>query len=273
MLLSELVDQEKSGFEFDDNVWYRIRKEMCGGKMFLEAPAYKSGDLAALATSSQVIDVLKHSMHERIQNGLTEFSNYCIGSGIGPDKPVLTTFDADLVSYWNDFEKEAEQITSQFEPSSPWFKGFRSTLIQEIDECLSYWGEMMSGKEDYLIKVIPVYERWRNISSNVRYDSPVAAMLTSLFSNGICRSKDLRQWDLLKASLTFKRHHQRAWFVWQMAGRQLQFIKACTVRGAGENDLLIPIPVVSSTYRILRPDARRIERVIADQDRDFEDGS
>jgi hypothetical protein len=272
MLLSELVDQEKSGFEFDDNVWYRIRKEKCGGKMFLKAPAYKSGDLAALATSSQVIDVLKHFMHERIQNGLKEFSNYCIGSGIGPDKPVLTTFDADLVSYWNDFEKEAEQITSQLEPSSPWFKDFRSTLIQQIDECLSYWGEMMSGKEDYLTKVIPVYERWRNISPNVRYDSPVAAMMTSLFNNGLCRSKDLRQWDLLKASLTFKRHHQRAWFVWQMAGRQLQFIKACTVRGAGENDLLVPIPVVSSIYRILRPDARRIERVIANQDRDFEDG-
>ncbi|KAM0190606.1 hypothetical protein ACHAPI_009362 [Fusarium lateritium] len=130
----------------------------------------------------------------------------------------------------------------------------------------------MSGKEDYLTKVIPVYERWRNISPNVRHDSLVAAILTSLFNNGICLSKDLGQWDLLKASLTFKRHHQRASFVWQMAGRQLQFIKACTVRGE-ENDLLIPIPVVSSMYRILRPDARRIERAIADQDPDFEDGS
>ncbi|OBS17430.1 hypothetical protein FPOA_12078 [Fusarium poae] len=270
MLLSELVDQEKSGFEFDDNVWYRIRKDMCGGKMFLKAPAYKSGDLVALATSNQIIDILKHSMHERIQNGLKKFSTYRLSSGIGPDKPVLTTFDMDLVSYWNDFEKEAEQITSQFEPSSLWLKDFRSSLITNIDECLSYWGDMMSGKEDYLTKAIPVYERWRNISLNVRCNSPVAAIMTSLFNNGIRRSKGLGQWDLLKASLTFKRHHQRTWFVWQMAGRQLQFIKACAVRGAGENDLLIPIPVVSRMYRVLRPDARRIERVIADQDRDFE---
>ncbi|KAF4457327.1 hypothetical protein F53441_717 [Fusarium austroafricanum] len=271
MLLSELVDQEKSGFEFDDNVWYRIRKEVCGGKMFMKAPAYKSDDHAALATSSHVIDVLKHSMHERMKNGLKEFSDSRIGSGIGSDKPVLTTFDADLVSYWNDFEKEAEQITLQFEPSSQWLKDFRSTLIQKIDECLLYWGEIMAGKGDYLTKVIPVYERWRNISPNVQCHSPIAAIMTSLFDNGICSSKDLGQWDLLKASLTFKRHHQRTWFVWQMAGRQLQFLKACTVRGAGEKGLSIPIPVVSTMYRVLRPDARRIQTVIDDQDRDFED--
>lgn len=270
MLLSELVDQEKSGFEFDDNVWYRIRKTMCGGKMFPKAPAYKSDGLAALPTSSHIIDVLQHFTHERIKNGLQEFSKYCIGFGIGPDKPVLTTFDADLVSYWNEFEKEAEQNTSRFDPSSPWLKDFRSSLVERIDECWSYWGKMMSGKGDYLTKTIPVYEQWRDISPNVRYDSPVATMMTSSFKDGIYYSKGLGQWDLLKASLTFKRHHRRPWFVWQMAGRQLQFIKACTVRG--ENDLLTPIPVVSRMYRVLRPDARRIERVVADEDRGLQDG-
>lgn len=94
--------------------------------------------------------------------------------------------------------------------------------------------------------------------------------MASSLRNGGGRSKDLGPWDLLKASLTFKRHHQHARFVWQMAGRQLQFIKACRGRGGDKNDILLPIPVVSRMYRILRPDTRRIERALASQEEDFE---
>ncbi|EXA29291.1 hypothetical protein FOVG_19212 [Fusarium oxysporum f. sp. pisi HDV247] len=271
MLLSALVDQEKSGFEFDDNIWCRIKEEQCGGKMFLKAPTYKTDDLAALATSNHIIDFLKLAIHQRIQDGIREFSNYRTGSGIGYDKPVLTTFDSDLVSYWNDFEDQANQITSLFDPSSCWFKDFRSNLIQEIDECKTYWGKAMSGKEDYLTKVVPVHERWKDILPTVKSDSLVASLMASSLKNGVGRSKDLGPWDLLKASLTFKRHHQHARFVWQMAGRQLQFIKACRGRGGDENDILLPIPVVSRMYRILRPGTRRIERALASQEEDFED--
>ncbi|KAF9768704.1 hypothetical protein IL306_013950, partial [Fusarium sp. DS 682] len=128
MLLSELVDQEKSGFEFDGNIWSRIKKEKCGGKLFLEAPAYKSGNLAILAASSHVIDVLTYFMRERIQKGIKDFSEYRMDSGIGPDKPVLTTFDPDLVRYWDDFEKEAGQVTSLVDPSSCWMKDLQSSL-------------------------------------------------------------------------------------------------------------------------------------------------
>ncbi|KAK2469549.1 hypothetical protein H9L39_18820 [Fusarium oxysporum f. sp. albedinis] len=253
MLLSALVDQEKSGFEFDDNIWCRIKKEQCGGKMFLKAPTYKTDDLAALATSNHIIDFLKLVIHQRIQDGIREFSNYRTGSGIGYDKPVLTTFDSDLVSYWNDFEDQANQITSLFDPSSCWFKDFRSNLIQEIDECKTYWGKAMSGKEDYLTKVVPVHERWKDILPTVKSDSLVASLMSSSLKNGVGGSKDLGPWDLLKASLTFKRHHQHA-------------------RGSGgdENDILLPIPVVSRMYRILRPDTRRIERALASQEEDFE---
>ncbi|KAJ4030265.1 hypothetical protein NW761_011934 [Fusarium oxysporum] len=107
MLLSNLVDQEKSGFEFNEMVWQRIRKEKCGGKMFLQVPAYKSGDLGILSTSSHTIDSLKLFMYESLQKVLKDFSTYRLGSGTGPDEPELTKFDSDLVTYWDDFEKEA----------------------------------------------------------------------------------------------------------------------------------------------------------------------
>ncbi|GKU11953.1 unnamed protein product [Fusarium langsethiae] len=270
MLLSALVDQEKSGFEFNDNIWCRFKKEQCGGKMILKVPTYKTDDIAALATSSHIIDSLKLAIHERIQDGLRDFSIYRTGSSIGYDKPVLTTFDSDLVSYWNDFEDQANQVTSLFDPNSCWFKDFRSHLIEEIDECRTYWGKAMSGKEDYRTKVIPVHERWKNILPTIKSNSLVASLMVSTLKSEVCRSKDLGLWDLLKASLTFKRHHQHAKFVWQIAGRQLQFIKACSVRGGGQNDVLVPIPVVPRIYKILRPDTRRIERTLANQEEGFE---
>ncbi|KAF4477180.1 qde-1 RNA-dependent RNA polymerase [Fusarium agapanthi] len=271
MLLSALVDQEKSGFEFDDNIWRRIKEEQCGGKMFLKAPAYKTDDFAALATSNHIIDFLKLAIHQRIQDGIREFSNYRTDSGIGYDKPVVTTFDSDLVSYWNDFEERANQITSLLDPSSCWFKDFQSSLIHGIDECKTSWGKAMAGKEHYFTKVVPVHELWKGILPTAKSDSLVASLMASSLENGVGRSRDLGPWDLLKASFTFKRHHKHSKFVWQIAGRQLQFIKAWRGRGGDENDMLLPIPVVSRMYRILRPDTRRIERTLASQEEDFKD--
>ncbi|KAF4944076.1 hypothetical protein FGADI_12958 [Fusarium gaditjirri] len=271
MLLSALVDQEKSGSEFDDHIWSRIKEEQCSGKMFLKAPAYKTDDFAALATSNHVIDCLKLAIHQRIRDAIREFSNYRTNSGIGHDIPVLTTFDPDLVSYWNDFEERANRITSLLDPSSCWFKDFRSSLFHEIDECKTYWVKTMAAKEDYLTKVVPIHERWKDILPTAKGNSPVASLITSSLEEGAGRSKDLGPWDLLKASLTFKRYHKHARFVWQIAGRQLQFIKAWRGRGGDENDILLPIPVVSRMYRILRPDTRRIERILASQEEDLED--
>jgi hypothetical protein len=98
MLLSELVDQEKSVFEFDDNLGI-VSAKRCAVASFFWMPAYKSGELVILATLSHVIGFLKYFMHERIVKVLSDFSQHRMGSGIVPDKPALTTFDADFVSY------------------------------------------------------------------------------------------------------------------------------------------------------------------------------
>jgi hypothetical protein len=267
MLLSNLVDQEKSGFEFNDMVWQRIRKEKCGGKMFLQVPAYKSGDLGILSTSRHTLDSLRFFMYESLQKVLKDFSTYRLNSGTGTDKPKPTVFDPELVTYWDDFEKEAERIISLVDPSSCWLKDLRLSLVSEIDACVPYWMERMSGKHEYLIKVIPVYERWKNISPTPQKNSIVATIMTSSFND----STALGKWELLKASLTFKRHHGYSRFVWQIAGRQLQFIKASRIRDGKKDDMSAPIPVVSRMYRILRPDTRSIARVLSHEDQASDD--
>ncbi|KAJ4048487.1 hypothetical protein NW756_012715 [Fusarium oxysporum] len=226
--------------------------------MFLQVPAYKSGDLGILSTSSHTIDSLKLFMYESLQKVLKDFSTYRLGSGTGPDEPELTKLDSDLVTYWDDFEKEAEKIISLVDPSSCWLKDFRSSLIREIDACVSYWREMMSGKGEY---------RWKSISSTPQKDSIIATIMTSSFDN----STTLGKWELLKASLTFQKHYSHSRFVWQIAGRQLRFIKASRIKVGKKDDMSAPAPVVSRMYRILRPDTRFIERVLSHEDRASDD--
>ncbi|RGP77965.1 hypothetical protein FLONG3_3922 [Fusarium longipes] len=251
MLLSNLVDQEKSGFEFNETIWRRIRKEKCGGKMFLQVPAYKTGDLGTLSTSSHPIDSLKFSMHQSLNEVLQDFSTYRQNSGTGTDRTKLADFDPELVAYWDDFEKEAERVISLVDSSSCWLRDLRSSLIREIDACLSHWGKAMSGKHPYPIKVIPVYERWKKISPPLVKTSAVATIMTSSFDVGTALGK----WELLKASLTFKRHHR------------------CTTRMRRDrkDDMLTPVPIVSRIYRTLRPDRRLLERVLTDNDQDSDD--
>ncbi|KAF4966013.1 hypothetical protein FZEAL_10702, partial [Fusarium zealandicum] len=264
-LLGKLVDQEKSGFEFDDAVWCRFREEECGDKPFVQRPAYKRGDMASMATSNHIIDFLTLYMHERVEGALTEFSRYQMASKHDSDGPGLTTFDVDLASYWNNFEKHAKESTAQCDPSSCWLAELSSNLCRDIDACASHWSRAMASKGDYLAKVLAVYEQWSNISPSAREDSPVATTVTSLFSKQTCFSKALSDWELLKASLTFKRYHRRSWFVWQIAGRQLQFIKACSVRDTGSDASLAPFPVVPSIYNILRPKIRGVGKLLSHQ--------
>ncbi|KAH7208513.1 uncharacterized protein BKA55DRAFT_263452 [Fusarium redolens] len=48
--------------------------------------------------------------------------------------------------------------------------------------------------------------------------------MTYLFNKRISPSMALGEWEILKASLTFKLYHRGSWFVRQITGRQLQFI-------------------------------------------------
>lgn len=122
--------------------------------------------------------------------------------------------------------------------------------------------------EDYLKNVVPVHEQWMNILPTIRDKSLVAILMGHALSNGILGGTDFGEWELLKASLTFKRHHRREKFVWQVIGRQLQFIKATTARNAGDNTVAPPIPVIPKIYRFLRPNAKSAQRNVDDDEQE-----
>lgn len=135
----------------------------------------------------------------------------------------------------------------------------------------------MSKDSDYRPKVLQVYERWRGIKSPItdgqaQLEHFVSACLLqqAFLAPAICH------WELLKASQTFKRYHKTLpKFTWQIAGRQLKFIKAlgclstarrrpdCCSRPneAGAACGGLPVPVVSHVYGALRPDNKSISQL------------
>ncbi|EEU34842.1 uncharacterized protein NECHADRAFT_106579 [Fusarium vanettenii 77-13-4] len=262
-LLSDLVDQDKSGFVFNEDIWRRIKREMGGGMLDLAPPAYKANTIRYLPETCHIIDYLKLTFSKIIRDGLVDFGKTLLvkDGDDGISRP--TTFDADLTGYWNSFEKEADEFMRRHRLSSTWTSELRSNLTLDIEACVSLWVKSMNSSRSYIEKAVPACEAWRKIVPRVDCKSEVALAVMWSLRRQPFPQPDLDIWQLLKASLTFKLHHQRSWFVWQVSGRQLQFIKASKGAASGQR----PIPVIENMYRVLRPDGKRITKLEMDQDR------
>lgn len=137
----------------------------------------------------------------------------------------------------------------------------------------------MSSSDDvgYPTKVRHIYGIWRSIKPRIASDkvNPWANFARHFLLQEGLVVPELSQWELLKASWTLKHHHKRGRFVWQMAGRQLQAVKALAVRSrmpglAGPGDA-VPIVVIPNMYAALKPDNTYIKRLMARED-DEDDG-
>ncbi|KAF4949400.1 hypothetical protein FSARC_13490 [Fusarium sarcochroum] len=237
----------------------------CGGNAFLERPSYKLDTTGNISESCHILDYLKSTMQELIDNGLSDLSSCRLEQDGECGIWELSTFDADLAAYWDDFETGVEDMIQKQDPASTWLRELRSNLERDIKACFSYWGKMMSGTNHYFIKLIPVYERWVSISPKVITGSKVATAVIWSLTQPFTNTSLLGGWQLLKASLTFKLYHDfRPKFAWQMAGRQLQYIKALRVREARQGSSGGPIPVTPRTYKLLRPDGKKIGKLHSD---------
>ncbi|KAH7248283.1 RNA dependent RNA polymerase-domain-containing protein [Fusarium solani] len=262
-LLSDLVDQDKSGFVFDEDIWRRIKREMGGGMLDLAPPAYKANTIGCPPETCHIIDYFKLNFSKIIRDGLVDFGKSLMvkDGDDGVSRP--TTFDADLTDYWNSFEKEADEFMRRQRLSSIWISELRSNLTLDIEACVSLWLKLMNSSRPYIDKAVPACDSWRKIVPRVDCKSEVAlAMMWSLKRQPFPQP-DLDIWQLLKASLTFKLYHHRCpRFVWQVSGRQLQFIKA----SKGVASTQRPIPVIENMYRILRPYGKRLNKLELNQD-------
>ncbi|RYP25689.1 hypothetical protein DL768_011384 [Monosporascus sp. mg162] len=260
-LLGELADQAKSGIIFGEQQWARLRNDFVGEKRRLPDPAYKKEVSTQWAEAEHVIDHLRFVVAKGvIESELKSLDHFY-------ETDPAHSFDADLAGYWNQFEKAAGQLDDRGIPRSGWLIALRRNLKTELEGCLTMWRKRMSRKNDFRPdSVLEVYYHWRDIEPSVetggkdnehRLTEVVAAFLQQPGTH----PPELSQWQLLKASLTFKEFHPvNENFVWRIAGRQLQFIKALRTGCYGGGP---PVPVVPHLYAALKPDNKYIKQVVA----------
>ena len=176
------------------------------------------------------------------------------------------TFDEDLANYWNQFEESLGRPNRNGITQARWLVHLRDHLKSQLKGCCELWMERMRSKNDFRADVMEVYGLWRGIEpfletghlpdEEVRLVEDVRIFLLQPGTH----HPDLSQWQLLKASMTFKDFHSiHTNFTWQMAGRQLQFIKAMRSSAC----VGAPTLVVPRLYTALRPDNKYIKRIVA----------
>lgn len=262
-LLAELVDEVKKGAVFTDAHWTRFRTEMIG-----PAGEEKNGSIN---------DDLRSAAKSAVSGALTELHRFMVKDRTTPNEMVYP-FDPDVADYWNQLENLF--ITHPGDPisrSASWLPALRRGLEDDLEACLDEWERFLPRGKDYRIHVWHVYERWRNIKPRIACeDAQLASLVSAMVLHPGFLAPELSHWELLKASMTFKLYHKRSpKFLWRVAGRQLQFIKAlgsassarrCRVccqciDGKGTGCSRLPIPVISYVYVALKPDSKYIGKL------------
>ena len=255
--LGELADQTKNGIIFGEENWKFLRRDVVKHERQLPKPAYKGGEGT---TTDHIIDYLMFDVAKgMIDNELTSLTAFY-------NTDPAYTFDIDLADYWNQFEESLGRPNRNGITQARWLVGLRDHLKGQLTSCCDIWSERMPSKKDFRADVLDIHGRWRGIEPFLESDHLpdeevrlVEAVRNLLLQPGT-HHPDLSQWQLLKASMTFKTFHSRhTKFAWQIAGRQLQFIKALR-SGAGVG---APIFIVPRLYAALRPDNKYIKRIVA----------
>lgn len=270
-LLSELADQPKQGVLFNLDDWNRFRKDVVGSTREFPAPAYKTGLFTPRPNRPMhIIDYLMCQAKDVVDKSLTDLHRFLKLSG-------ASTRDHDVEGHWDSFERVFGDISAHGRPRCTWFLALRDGLKADVEACLRVWNGLMSGPGDmdYREKVGHAHAVWRAIKPRLpdsgphRPDPSLATVRNFLGADrpasAAAAAAELCPWDLLKASWAFKLHHQKR-FVWQMAGRQLQAIKALRAADglspAPSGDGVM-VPVVANMYAALRPDNAYIKRLMA----------
>lgn len=272
-LLGELADQTKNGIIFDEPHWKRFRSDILKRVPQLRKPAYKGGDVMH---TEHIIDHLKFDVAKGVvDNELTSLASFY---KLDP----AHTFDVDLANYWNQFEESLGQRNIHGLTQARWLIALSDNLKSQLESCRELWAERMLSK-DYRANVLEVYNKWREIEPHIEAslltDEPhLIETVRAFLLQPETHHPDLTQWQLLKASMTFKmfyRTHTK--FTWQVAGRQLQFIKALKYSAevsAGTDSRVqgreggggAAVLVIPRLYAALRPDNKYIKRIIARAD-------
>ncbi|ELR03707.1 hypothetical protein VC83_06038 [Pseudogymnoascus destructans] len=227
-LLSSLVDQAKQGYSFTDSDWERLKAEKIRGPV--REPNYKrpafNGNLRG---DMHLIDHLKFRVAQKtIDDTLADLHT---------NLQTPEHWDDDVVQLAKFARKEAET-------SDEWAALLRA-LDADIKPIHNLWQKhSCPPKEDkesktwFLKAIDEVYQQWRAIKPAM--DTPFTRLLTMPYLT----DAGLSTWELLKASILFRRSYVST-MVWWLAGKQIAHLKAMS-KG--------PVSVIPTMYAMLKPD-------------------
>ncbi|EHK41517.1 hypothetical protein TRIATDRAFT_321718 [Trichoderma atroviride IMI 206040] len=249
-LLGYLVDQSKQGIEFTDDDWKRFVKNQLGMKgMFLDDPEYskEDGERPRVKGRLHILDYLRFDVAKKvIEEVLVELTQKTNTYG-------AINFDEDLTKLYNKYDERA----SGKDEDASYCRQLRTHLRDEIDGLRTEWRISMKKKgkgeeiSNYANKVEALYQKWLDIKP------PQELLASGRFPELLpdpTRDSATSNWELLKASTTFKRHDNSP-FAWMMAGKQLAYLKAMAHRAPGETSKVLMIPEM---WGVLRPDKKLI---------------
>lgn len=257
-LVGKLVDQSKQGIIFNHSSWDRLRRDLLRGRMYLDDPAYKHNKWGDMSEPEHIIDYLKFSIATpAVDRELTAFHKAMKGGMDGSGQGGAEYWDPDLVVYYKAFKDLADQSRS--------LRAVLESLTNAIGALEREWKVSMSSRDvAYPDRVRQLYRKWCDIepqaigrSGSNKLDPKTAALLEQTY----LADRGTSYWSLLKASAAFKMYYKTSpRFVWQMAGRQLAFIKAQMTSRSEEQT---PLLVTSLMYAGLMPDGKFVSQYLA----------
>lgn len=253
-LLSELTDQPKQGILFGRDEWKRFRDDVVGTRRQLPTPLYKASDGSrSMGPGAQhIIDFLSYTAKSVIDAALEDLYKFMLQSN-------ASTTDEDITGYWDHFAEVCDQRHPE------WLAAVRQNLRSDLEACRREWSSSVR-LDDYRGSVGQVYRAWGDIKPRVPPQVSGGSDASWFLRPGGVVHPELSQWELVKASLAFKLYSGRGRFVWQMAGRQLQAVKALSTRSSGFGNA--PVVVVPNMYAALKPDNTYIKRLMASEEED-----
>lgn len=242
-LLSDLVDQAKQGFGFDDEDFKRMKVAL-NTKFSMNLPIEKLPwkDGVTRPNSKNIIDHVTAVAHDTIERCLTEYQN----SVKSPP-----SWDEDLVMMFKWAKGESETCEE--------WKSLLAHLISELKLLKEAWSKSWNNrkceedKPDFATTLLESHEMYLNIKPNI--DTPLSRLL--LPSN---LDPEQTQWAALKASALFASYSKGyvAKFAWYMGGKHLAWLKA----NYGKKGF--PHAVIPAMYAMQKPDAAYVRRLRGD---------
>ncbi|KAI1261954.1 RNA dependent RNA polymerase-domain-containing protein [Xylariaceae sp. FL1019] len=259
-LISHLVDRAKQGIVLENQSWDKVRIDLNGlqrdpdrSKRRLDPPQpqYKLDNWAVDGEPSHIVDYVKFVVGKPTVEQELKKLNQRFGTAFD--------YDADLTkfcAYFQKFQRPFEQIRQERVKPKLWELIFEK-LKSDIDAVAQAWTKsIQSEKTSREANITNVHDMWKEIK-------PCEKALKSKTIDAMCEhglaAVGLSQWDLLKASYTFRLYYDRSSkFPWFVAGYQLCYLKSVYASG-GKDIHAPPMLMTPRMYAGVKPDARYVK--------------